>query len=735
MQTSLVRIGKVLKELGIGLGTAKDHLEANGYSDISPSTALDENAVQLLRGFVNRRNEPDVTGIPPSTEITPTTYPLNEAIRLPSGHMVTSRFGKFDSITVYRYNFSSKTANDPNARSKLLKWLTSNSEVLLYRIEKDCFLTFNHLGSNIQYALCKEEHLEFPFHNTQLLSLYLTLLIKNFYRTEFAQHLNKNIFVIAQKEYPPFNVLECFSFDVEMFVDGRFYIHYQPISKIVGYGRVDVQFLANLKKNISSREGEEQLEFSLMDSENRWRRRFNLLDAKSVADAESFIQGCEKRKQVVIATFDYKFLNQFSGELFNNVIQTTTIGLSDSVKTLLPIISLLKLPNFVQLHETPYYRIQSPQRIVLDRNLMLGSGFDAREQTAAYYNGMFRPANGAIIQPIEMGGDYVDPFKLLLEKFNVGGSVELLPVIKLEKDQSWPIEVVKQLKRQFGNQLLLTIFLRYRQTDDFLKPLKKLNVRFQVYCESPKKWSQMSNYTVKCLEKMGGLLTALKCSFEPETTYFLGIDMGHSSSGENRYSNLCVSVFDFKGEYRVHKTIKKIPLNEALNPKAFEFAMDQIVEFISMEGLPFPEKFIVHRDGRVHQNDVETMRSVFLKTAELTDFDVVEIIKSGYPIFAVSDGEKMENPKPGEYWLIRSWRYAVLATNIQANARGQSIKPLVIRHTAGNTPFTILIEQVYWFTRVYTNNLYYSTRLPATTEMANNRAGTGERLHVSTYRA
>jgi translation initiation factor IF-2 len=47
-EDKLVRIGKVLKELGVGLATAKDFLEAKGYDDINPNTKLDDAAYNLL---------------------------------------------------------------------------------------------------------------------------------------------------------------------------------------------------------------------------------------------------------------------------------------------------------------------------------------------------------------------------------------------------------------------------------------------------------------------------------------------------------------------------------------------------------------------------------------------------------------------------------------------------------------------------------------------------------------
>jgi len=42
------RISKVLKDIGVGLNTAKDFLESKGFSDITPNTRLDEKAYELL---------------------------------------------------------------------------------------------------------------------------------------------------------------------------------------------------------------------------------------------------------------------------------------------------------------------------------------------------------------------------------------------------------------------------------------------------------------------------------------------------------------------------------------------------------------------------------------------------------------------------------------------------------------------------------------------------------------
>ena len=40
-------------------------------------------------------------------------------------------------------------------------------------------------------------------------------------------------------------------------------------------------------------------------------------------------------------------------------------------------------------------------------------------------------------------------------------------------------------------------------------------------------------------------------------------------------------------------------------------------------------------------------------------------------------------------------------------------------------PFENIVEQVYWLSKIYINNLYFTSWLPVTTEVANNHAGTG----------
>lgn len=105
-----------------------------------------------------------------------------------------------------------------------------------------------------------------------------------------------------------------------------------------------------------------------------------------------------------------------------------------------------------------------------------------------------------------------------------------------------------------------------------------------------------------------------------------------------------------------------------------------------------------------------------------------KLIKSGFPIIVLKTGEKqVENPPSGYSYQNINHRYALLVTNTQANEYENLIKPIIIKHRYGDSDFKLIVEQVYWFTKIYTNNLYHCTRLPATTQKANNIAGTSNK--------
>ncbi|MCB0539608.1 MAG: hypothetical protein KDE33_18980 [Bacteroidetes bacterium] len=647
---------------------------------------------------------------------------------------ISSKKGKVKRIPIYRYDFSSDINEQKEQKKKFCKWLTYNPNILLYEIKDTCFFTYIQLPQpeTWQYKFVYEKSINPPFDNTSIVSKYLGHLIRHCFQKEFKQYLNRSIFCYEKLEVFPFTLLKCFEYNIEVFPDGEFLIHLLPVSKIVNMGEANhIYFLNLLERNRNNRNTDEMI-FTLVEKDSFKRYKLDLLDEDFIIQAWEYCNNRDTKQFHV--TFDYHFVSNYSPDIFGKITQDTIKELSSSIDLLIPISKLIEFPDFIELHYKPFLKI-NVEEPYLKKNLLVGNNTKVSVQKAAYYNGIYQPVHDKVIQPIVVDeGISFANFEELLETFNQGGSIKVLNPIHIPSEDEIDISIFKGLKRKFRQQLLFVVFTRYTLPKDFFQPLMDLKVRFQLYLGNEDLF-KLSNFTVKCLEKLGGNLTVIDNTFEPETTYFLGIDLGHFTQGEEKYSNLCTVLFNNKGQLLAYRVVNKIPLNEALSEEALSQAIPFLINHIRQKRLPYPQKFIIHRDGKIHKRDIENIETVLTRKFKINTYDIVEIVKSGYPIIAGFNGDGYYNLESGQVWRMKNKHYAILITNDQVKNKGNVLNPIIIKHRYGNTEFQKIVEQVYWFTKLYTNNLYNSTRLPATTEKANNLAGTSNKQYISTYLA
>lgn len=660
-------------------------------------------------------------------------------------YFITSKKGKINCIPIYKYEFTSELNNQKSQKEKFCNWLKQNPKILLHDLNETHFSTYLQLKETWkldfiklklgiidkpwQYKFIKKNEIKPPFKNTPLVSTYLSQLLKNLFNKHFKQYLNHNTFILQNLDLSPFHLLKCFQFNIEVFEDGEFLIHFLPVSKIVSSTNLTNTYLQKLRIGNENNSHTDKMSFNIIECKYFRRRKFDLLDKHCIEKAQKLMKYGER----IIATFDYHFVANYSPEIFSKITENTTRELTPSVDFLAPISELVEFPEFIELHDKPFLEIKVDQ-LANRNNLLIGNNKKVKEQKAAFYNGIYQPVHNKVIQPISVDGVQLDKFTNLIDKFNQSGSIQILDSIKLSSNDKIDISIYKKLKKQHQGKLLLAIFTKHQQPRDYFEPIYKVGIKLQMY-QGQIDLFKLSNYTVKCLEKLGGFLNILDNTFEPETTYFVGIDLGHTTQNKERYSNLCAVLFDNKGRLISHKVIEKIPRNEALDMNALAQAMHSFKEGIKKEKLPYPQKLIIHRDGKVHDQDIDNFKTAIEKELHIDHYDVVEIIKSGYPVIAAHNGQGFQNLESGNSWTLRDKHYAILVTNIQAKKQGTILSPIVIKHKHGETAFSELVEQVYWFTKVYTNNLYNSTRLPATTEKANNLAGTSNKRYISTYKA
>lgn len=436
-----------------------------------------------------------------------------------------------------------------------------------------------------------------------------------------------------------------------------------------------------------------------------------------------------------MATFDYHFLANHSPDLFGTISELSKRELSNSVASMIPVSETLTLPDFIELNSKPFYKVEVSQ-LANANNLQIGNNMKVKEQKAAYYNGIQKPIENGIFQPVTIDGYTLSSIEELISRFNSGGTFQLLKPINISSKDDLNLESFKELKQKYGSNLLLMVFTKYQLPNDFLKPMFSLRLRIQTYQGTIDNY-KLSNFTVKCLEKLGGILSIIDSTHVPESTYFIGLDLGHSTLKSEKFSNLCMVLFDNRGRQLTYFVVKKIPLNEVVNSEVIWPAFLHFRQHIQKFNLPQSTKLIIHRDGRIHFGEVDELQKQAKKHLWTDNIDVVEVIKSGFPIIAQydSNNKSYQNPTSGVSWIYDHQKYAILVTNIQANEHENMLSPIVLKHSFGNSNFKELVDQVYWFTKIYTNNLYNSTRLPATTEKANNLVGTSNKRHSSTYMA
>ena len=358
-------------------------------------------------------------------------------------------------------------------------------------------------------------------------------------------------------------------------------------------------------------------------------------------------------------------------------------------------------------------------------------------QSACFYNGIFKPVNNWNILPIVCDNLNIELFSELISIFNKGSlNFNILPEIIIAKNEDINYEQVQETIRSQQNKTMIAVFCKYQMPQDFFKPIK--NLKLQIYqgdtTDNKQNRAKLSNFVCKCLEKLGGVVCSIADTHTNESGYFIGIDLGHTTHGEEKFSNLATVIFDHRGLLIGNNIVKKIPRKENLIESHCITAFKNLSAILTKNNLPQPTQIVIHRDGKLHSTDITSLTNSIHNVWGNIQVDIVEIIKSGFPVIAMKDDKGAAiNPKSGSSYQDNDHKYSILVTNIQAEEHSAVISPIIIKHKFGNTDFNKIVDQVYWFTKVYTNNLYNSTRLPATTLKANNIVGTSMKQHKPTY--
>lgn len=662
------------------------------------------------------------------------------------------------------------------------------------------------------------ELVEPPFQNTSMVSEIISRLLRKHFSEKHERFENKNIFIVEKHLLSPFLVLKCFEFNVEVFENGEFYVHFLPVSKIVSDTQpIDQEYLRKLKGKKYPEKEPEDLPFFLVNQTKFFREKLDLLDPQFWTKAEQILANGEE----ISASFDYHFLANYDSGLFGKITEDTKKELESSAKFINKILKEVSLPAQFNLGTGTFLKAEKRSKS-LSKNLRVGSitepiqilktnntqyglriefllendgelqiGFlknlssvaeeqirnsnkplkgkgsfyekDGKlkisrfffehenpfclveKQSQSFYTGIYKPAWKGTILPILMNPDDLSQFRDLIKRFNpLPENFRVLPEILIQERKEDPRttsqllkEAVSLYEKENKRKFIVAIFTKYKQPTDTFHALK--NISYQLYHGRASEKSEqskltLSNFVCKCLEKLGGQIAAIDNTFLEENGIFLGIDLGHTTHGEERKSNLAGVTFDNHGNLIGKSVVKGLSRKENLTKEG----LDQLIRDLKNKmANKLPENLthvVIHRDGKLHSEDLELLKASIFEHWNPCKLDVVEIIKSGYPIIVErNEQNELKTPPSGSFFMDQANRYAILITNDQVKEKGQTINPIIIKHKLGALDFNTIVEQVYWFTRVHTQGIHNPTRLPATTLKANNIVGTSKKTHRATY--
>ena len=641
---------------------------------------------------------------------------------------ITSKKGRIEKLAIYQYRLTEDVINQTEQCQKFKKWLTKSDEIKLYELNENGFKTFQAMKEESTWQYNFESSIEIfaPFENTQRISTFISFLIREAFEKKYPRFLKENTHVTDTVDLPPFVLKKAIEFNIELFSNGELFIHFLPTTKITSPDNISFSYVENLKNGFSK--PVDDIDIYLVENKRFWRLKVDLNSKEDLDKSKTFITEHEN----VIATFNYHFIASYSPDIFGKVVKETIKDIDKSIFYLQEKLETIYFEESFNFQEKPFQRINI-KSFGKENNLLIGENKRVNKQSAAYHNGMFKPANNCVILPVLVDNYRESKFAELVNRFNKDSDrFELLEPIRIQSSSESRFDEVISIRQKYKKRFLAAIFTEYHQPNDFIEPLKRTKTSFQIYLGNVDNF-KLSNFTVKCLEKLGGHLSVINNSQENQRTYFVGIDLGHSQNERGKFSNLALVFFDNKGTF-IHSAINKnLPRNEAISSEVIWSCFASFGKHLKKNNLPFPEKLIIHRDGKLHQEDIKSIVKQSKKQLNVDNVEVLEIIKRGYPVFACFDkalGAYM-NLQSGDCFLHDE--YAVLITNIQADEKNAIINPIIIKHKIGVDNMDKLTKQVYWFSRIYTNNLYNSTRLPATTLKANNIVGTSLRVHQATY--
>lgn len=636
------------------------------------------------------------------------------------GSFITTRYGRLNSVPVYTYRIGNLVFRNLAKKGELLQYLTQKSGKILLKAEGQHFSTLLPCDKSFDFTLIAESEMKPPFNEDILpaVKTYLTSQVKNQIGDHYPAFLNENTFIYDEIIHQDVKILKCVTFNIDSFANGRFFIHFFCSSKLVNAGNNIIELLYKLKEIFKNASNDYNVHLVMGNNNNR--KRIDLDDNIRMPHLKHIAE----RHGIKYLIFNYQVLEFAFPIVWKKIYSDIQNKIAGSVTKMRGASEKIQGNESFQITNEPFLQVK-PRNAMEYGKFVIGNKQKASKLSAVYYNGMYVAAPTATFICIDYDGNnkktislFKDLVNLHFNQKNPCSFIYHKPIDLHGNDQQL-IDYVIANKSKI--KLYIVLFSSGHISNEYFKNVKKTKIKQGVYSGLFDNFA-LSNFVLFCLKKLGGIPAILQLPPLLSHTIFVGIDLGHQHIDRNtQFSTLSLSFVSHTGQILDEITIRKLPLNEALAPMAFDKAVQIFLSNTQNNGLKVKD-FIIHRDGRCHDGDIELITTTFQACFPTSKLDIVEIMKSGFPAFINNSVAKFENQASGSYWFSENLGYGILVTADQESEKGQLINPLLIRKSYGDSSISDLISQVYWLAKINIKNLYHVSRLPLTVQLANDAA-------------
>lgn len=190
----------------------------------------------------------------------------------------------------------------------------------------------------------------------------------------------------------------------------------------------------------------------------------------------------------------------------------------------------------------------------------------AIQQYAVYHTGIYKPVDNWSILPILYGINDISLFRELILAFNKKNIDILTPYI-IQNNEIDTLELNRRIPQK--KKVFMPVICKNQMPTNIISSIKSLKRKYQIFLgntdDNKDNRARLSNYICKCLQKMGGIISLIADTTLPVSGYFIGLDLGHTTHGNKKYSNIGVSLFNCHGLLVGNHVLKDLPRNEKLD--------------------------------------------------------------------------------------------------------------------------------------------------------------------------